>query len=197
MGIPDKADGYGLTSPELPESMKGIAIDKAKFSEVAHAHKLTPAQAKGLWETYNAINVETYQNAMKAQEEQLTKTVNQLKSEWGDAFQTNVELGQMVINKFSANQEMNDFLTAALASDPRGVRFLKKIGDQFAENKVGEFQMKRFSLAPEEAMQEVEKMKIDLDGPYMNTKGKHTAAEHQAAVERVNMLLATARKAQG
>ena len=50
------------------------------------------------------------------------------------------------------------------------------------------FQMKRFSLAPEEALEEVNKIKQDLDGPYMNQKGKYTEKEHQAAVDRVNHL---------
>ena len=101
---------------------------------------------------------------------------------------TNVELGQMVINKFSDSQETNDKITALLSKDPAGIKFLAKVGEQFAENKVPEFQMKRFSLAPEEAMEEITKMKMDLDGPYMNQKGKFTSKEHQVAVDRVNHL---------
>jgi hypothetical protein len=197
MGIPDKAEGYGLPDAAIPESMKGMTLDKNKFAEIAHAHKLTPAQAKGLWETYTRENVGSYEAAMKAHKEQLVKTVNTLKSEWGDAYQTNVELGQMVINKFSQDQETNDLMTSIVASDPRLIKAFAKIGEQFAENKVGEFQMKKFSLAPEEAMNEVEKIKNDMNGPYMNQSGKFTSREHQAAVDRVNSLLAAARRGTG
>lgn len=197
MGIPDKAEQYGLPDAKLPESMKDITIDKNKFAEVVHAHKLTPAQAKGLWETYTRMNVESYQEAMKAHQEGLVKTVNTLKSEWGDAYQTNVELGQMVINKFSDDQETNDYITSILSQDPRGIKFLAKIGDQFAENKVGEFQMKRFTLAPEEAMEEVLRAKRDLNGPYMNQANKFSEREHQAEVDRVNHLLASINRAKG
>lgn len=195
MGIPSKAEEYGLPDATLPESMKGMAIDKAKFAEVVHAHKLTPEQAKGLWKVYNEINVEAYNKAMDGQQKTMTETINRLKGDWGDAYQTNVELGQMVINKFSEDQESNDFLTAVLAQDPRGVKFLAKIGDQFAENKVGEFQMKRFTLAPEQAGEEIQKIVRDPNHPYNNPKA--TDREHQAAVDYVNSLYATINRAKG
>ena len=196
-GIPDKAEGYGLADAKLPDSMKGITIDKGKFAEVAHAHKLTPGQVKGLWETYNQINIDAYNKHMEGLQKSLETTVNTLKGEWGDTYQQNIELGQMVINKFSADQETNDYLTSVLSKDPKGIKFLAKVGEQFAENKVGEFQMKRFSLAPEEAQAEIDKMVRDLDGPYMNTKGKYTDREHDAAIARVNSLRASIQRAKG
>lgn len=197
MGIPDKAESYGLPDAALPDNMKNIAINKDKFAEVVHAHKLTPAQAKGLWKVYNEINVETYNKAVEDHTKKLTETVNQLKSEWGDAYNTNVELGQQVINKFSDDQEMNDYITSILSQDPRGIKFLSKIGGQFAENKIGEFEMKKFSLGPEEAQNEIDKMTRDLEGPYMNQKGKFTEREHQAAIDRVNSLRASIIRARG
>jgi len=191
MGIPDKAEGYGLPDANIPKEMadKGLTLDKNQFAEVMHAHKVHPAAVKGIWETYQKMQVDAYNKAMQAHREQLTKTVNALKGQWGDAYQTNVELGQMVINKFSDDKEMNDYLTSVLSQDPKGVKFLAKIGDQFAENKIGEFSMKRFSLSPDEAREEAIKMSRDLDGPYMNQKNKFTEREHQAAIDRYNVLM--------
>jgi len=197
MGIPDKAEGYGLADAKLPESMKGITIDKNKFAEIMHAHKVHPSAVKGIWQVYQELNVQAYESAVKEHQEKIVTAVNALKGQWGDAYETNVELGQTVINKFSDDQEMNDYLTATLTQDPRGIKFLAKIGDQFAENKIGEFQMKKFSLAPDEAMDEFQKMTRDLEGPYMNTKGKYTHKEHQAAIDRANALLAAANKGRG
>lgn len=199
MGIPDKAEGYGLPDAALPDAMvkSGVTFDKQKFAEIMHAHKVHPSAVKGIWEAYQKMGIEAYQKATEAHQQQLTKTVNTLKGEWGDQYQTNVELGQMVINKFSSDKDMNDYLTTVMTQDPRGIKFLAKIGDQFAENKVGEFQMKRFTLAPAEAMEEVQKMSRDLQGPYMNQSGKFTDREHQAAIDRYNMLLMTANKRQG
>lgn len=197
MGIPDKAEGYGLPDAQLPDSMKDIALDKNQFAEVMHAYKVHPSAVKGIWKEYQRINVEEYNKAMETHKAQIDQTVNQLRGEWGDAYQSNVELGQTVINKFSEDQEMNDYLTNALSQDPRGIKFLAKIGDQFAENKVGEFAMKKFSLAPDEAQNEIDKMTNDLDGPYMNASGKYTEAEHQAAIARRDALQASILRAKG
>jgi len=197
MGIPDKAEAYGLPDPSLPESMKGMTLNKEQFAEIAHAHKLTPAQAKGLWETYQATGVDAYSKAMEAHQQKLTESINMLKGEWGDAYDSNVQLGQQVINKFSADQEMNDYITSVLSTDPKGIKFLAKIGEQFAENKIGEFQMSRFSLAPEQAQEEIDKLVNDLEGPYMNQSGKFTDREHQAAIDRVNALRVSINRARG
>lgn len=195
LGIPDKAEGYGLPDAQIPEEMKALSFDKNKFAEVVHAHKLTPAQAKGLWETYVNMSKESYANVMKQREASVTETINKLKGEWGDAFDSNVELGQMVINKFAADQESNDFITSTLAGDPRGVKFLAKIGSQFAENKIGEFTATRFNPAPEQAMEEIQKIIRDPNHPYNNERA--TEKEHQAAVDYVNSLYASVNRARG
>lgn len=192
MGIPDKAEGYGLPDAVLPESMKGMTIDKNQFADVMHAHKVHPSAVKGIWETYQKMNIDSYQQAMDGYQKELTNTVNSLKGEWGDAYQGNVELGQMVINKFSDSQESNDYITTILTKSPQGIKFLAKIGEQFAENKVGEFSMKRFTLTPDELMDEVNTIKKDMEGPYVNQSGKHSAREHSLAVDRVNGMIGAA-----
>jgi hypothetical protein len=191
LGIPDKAEGYGLPDATVPENMKGLQFDKNKFADIAHAHKLTPAQAKGLWESYTKSSLEEYGKAMEAHQKNLETTVNTLKGQWGDAYQANVELGQMVINKFSDDQATNDFITATLTRSPEGIKFLAKIGNQFAENKVGEFSSQRFSLAPEQAQDEWHKIVRDPQHPYNNDKA--TPREREAAISYVNSLIAKAR----
>lgn len=197
LGIPDKAEGYGLADAKFPDTMKGLTIDKNKFAEIVHAHKLTPDQAKGLWSAYNEINIDAYGKAMEEHQKSLGETINALKGQWGDAYDTNVELGQVVINKFTENQEDNDMVTALLSQNPVGIKFLAKIGEQFAENKMGDFQIKKFSLAPEEAQAEIEKLTMDLEGPYMNVNNKFGDKEHQAAMDRVNHLYAVVNKGRG
>lgn len=195
LGIPDKAEGYGLADVNIPPEMGGLDFDKNEFAEIAHSLKLTPAQTKGLWESYTSRTMDAYGKAMEEHKQGLSKTVTQLKSEWGDAYQTNVELGQMVINKFSASKEENDRLTTIFSSEPSLVKFLAKVGDQFAENKIGEFSIKRFTLAPEQAMEEIQKIARDPNHPYTNPKASDR--EHEEAVAYVNRLYATANKGRG
>jgi hypothetical protein len=193
MGIPDKAEGYGLADVELPGNMKDLSFDKNKFAETVHAFKLTPSQAQGLWKAYTQQSMESYNKFLTEHENNLVKVVNQLRGEWGEAYDTNVELGQTVINKFAGDKEAQDYLTGVLTKDPRAIKFLAKIGNQFAENKVGDFQIKRFSLAPEEASNEIDKITKDPNHPYNNEKAP--AAEHEAAVNYVNNLYKVIEKA--
>lgn len=195
LGIPDKAEGYGLADAEIPESMKGLTFDKNKFAEVVHSFKLTPSQAKGLWGAYTQMNKEAYSKFMETHKQQMTNVVNQLRSEWGDTYDANVEIGQTVINKFSGDKDTEDFITSVLAKDPRGVKFLAKIGNQFAENKIGEFSMKRFSLTPEQAEGEINAILNDPKHPYNNEKALE--GERNSAIDYVNSLYSTIAKAKG
>lgn len=195
MGIPDKPEGYALPDADVPETMKGLTFDKSKFAEVVHQHKLTPDAAKGLWGAYTEMSKQAYSKAVKDQEDKVTGLINQLKGEWGDAYQSKIELGQMVINKFSENTETNDFITATLVSDPRGIKFLAKIGDQFAENKIGEFKYQRHSLTPDEAQREWDGIKMDPNHPYNNDKAPQ--AERDRAIQYVNTLIGVARRPRG
>ena len=192
MGIPAKPDGYGLPDAEIPESMKGLTFDKAKFAEIVHQNKLTPDAAKGLWTAYTDMTKQAYAKATKEQQDKVTASINQMRGEWGDAYQSKVELGQMVINKFADNQEVNDYITAVLSKDPNGIRFLAKIGDQFAENKIGEFKYQRHSLTPEEAKREMDSIRRDMNHPYNNEKASQ--AERDRAIDYMNTLIGASRK---
>jgi hypothetical protein len=195
LGIPEKPDGYALPDVEIPETMKGLTFDKKKFAEIVHANKLTPDAAKGVWQAYTDMTKQAYSSAVKASQDKITGHINQLKGEWGEAYQSKIELGQMVINKFSSDQETNDFITATLSADPRGIKFLAQIGDQFAENKIGEFKYQRHALTPEEAQREVDAIKSDMSHPYNNPKAPE--AEHNRAVDYVNQLIGVARRSRG
>lgn len=196
MGVPDKAEGYGLADPQLPDALKGMGVDKGKFSEIAHGIKLTPSQTKALWKVYNDINVENYNKHLEGLKADLNNTINSLRGEWGDAYNTNVELGQMVINKFTeGNKEANDFITAALTKSAAGIKFLAKIGEQFAENKIGEFQAKKFTFAPEQAQEEIDKIMRDPKHPYNDINAPKAA--HDRAVDLVNSLYDSILRAKG
>lgn len=196
MGVPDKAEAYGLPDADIPGELKNMNIlDKKAVSELAHSLKLTPGQAKGVWEAYVGKSKEAFAGAMKERQAQMTDVVNRLRGEWGDAYDSKVELGQMVINKFADEKEAQEFVTATLLQSPYGVKFLAKIGDQFAENKIGDFSMKRFSLSPDQAQQEIDAIIKDEKHPYNNDKAN--ASERERAIDYVNGLYGIIAKAKG
>lgn len=195
LGVPDKPDGYALPDADVPESMKGLTFDKKKFAEIVHKHDLTPEAAKGIWEAYTSTTKQAYADAVNKQKEQMTNTINQLRGEWGDAYGSKVELGQTVLNKFCGDKETNDFLTATLLSDAKGIKFLATLGEQFAENKIGDFKYQRHSLTPEEAQASWDEILRDPGHPYNNDKAPQ--GERARAIEYVNSLIRVARRLNG
>ena len=193
--IPEKPDGYGLSDVKVPDSMKGMTFDKGKFAEIVHKYHLTPEQAKGLWNDYGQMSMSAYNKAVESQTAKMTEVVNALRQEWGDAYDANVDLGQTVINKFAGNAEEAEFLTASFLQDPRAVKFLAKIGNNFAENKIGEFSMKRFAKSPTEAQEEIDSIRRDPNHPYNNDKV--SGAEHQRAVDHVLALYQVVNRSKG
>jgi hypothetical protein len=195
MKVPEKSGDYRLADVTIPESMKGLTFDKKEFAEVVHSVNATPEQAKALWSKYTQLNMQAYNKALEAHKAKVTEGINSLRNEWGDAYDGNVDLGQTVINKFAGDQESADEITALLLGSPTGIKFLSKIGAQFAENKMGEFQLKRFARSPEEAQNEIDSIRKDPNHPYMSDKA--SPAEHQRAVDYVNGLYAVVNRNKG
>ena len=193
--IPEKPEGYALEDAKIPDSMKGMTFDKGKFAEVVHKFNLTPEQAKGLWNEYGQLSMGAYNKAIEAHSAKMTEIVNGLRAEWGDAYDANVDLGQTVINKFAGNKEEADLLTNAFLKDPLAIKFLAKIGNNFAENKIGEFSMKRFAKSPDEAQAEIDSIRRDPNHPFNNEKV--SAAEHQRAVDYLLNLYAVVNRSKG
>jgi hypothetical protein len=194
LGVPEKPEMYNLEDPKIPDSMKELTFGKDKFAEIVHKFDLTPAQAKGLWSEYTKLSSNVYASHKTALESKMNDSINALRSEWGDAFASNVELGDMVISKFADDADMGNYLTATLGKTPEGMKFLAKIGKQFSENKVGDFQYKKFAMSPDEASAEIAKIKNDPNHPYINEKASQK--EHDAAVNYVNNLISIVQKGQ-
>ena len=190
-GIPEDPSGYTFKPTE------GVNLDE--FATMAHELDLMPGQAEALLTVFGKLfengQVAQQQSQKQAQineEVRLTETINQLKSEWGDEYDLNVERGQALINKFSDDEGMNDFITSVLCNDARGVKFLAKIGSQFSENKIGNsFQPDKFGVG-NDTSEDINKLTSDMNSPYWNRNEKYTKKEHEEAVEKVNRLRAMA-----
>lgn len=188
-GIPDTAEGYKLEDFTPPEGFNS-PIDKKSFMEVAHKYRATPTQAQGMWKEYNDMVFGKYNELMGKYTTQLNETKTALRKEWGDAYDSNVELGQFVINKFGGNEDDKTFLTSQMVQDPRMIKLMATIGKQFSENKIGDFKYRQFSKSPDEALAEIESITRNKEHPYNNKNA--TEKEHQMAVDYVNQLYAVA-----
>lgn len=188
IGVPDAPEKYNLPDASLPAGSESVAFDKGTFQQVMHKYGLTPQQAAGLWKEYGSMMGESYNKMTQNYSQQLDQNINALRKEWGDAYAANVELADMAISRLADSKEMGDWLTANIAKSPFGLKWAAKVGNLLAENKVGDFQYKRFSLSPAEAKNEIARIKADPNHPYNSEKA--TEDDHNAAVNHVNRLFA-------
>jgi len=189
-GVPEKPDGYKLPDTVLSD---GRTLDKAKFQDVIHKAGLSPEQASKLWGEYSGLLGQHVQSEATAErnnkqdyQEKMNNVVGELRQEWGEKYDDHINAGQMVINKFTPDQESNDALTAALCSSVAGVKFLAEIGKQFQENSIGSFTQTRENFS--DAQSELDSLTGDMTSAYWNSDGKHSKAEHDKAVARVTAL---------
>jgi len=187
LGVPDSAEGYSFSDIDgVPQ--EALTIDKGAFANVAKKHSLRPDQAEGIWADYNGAIKEALHNINQKDEELVQGVEAELRKEWGNAYDTKVELGERVIEKFANSEEEAKWMQAELGKDPRIARFLANIGSQFSENQIGDFKVKTYTKTPDEALREIQAIEAtrgkENEDPYYN----ESHIDHKERVDYVTNL---------
>ena len=133
LGRPESPDKY--SNPDLGE---GIKLDENQLKsgkELFHKLGLTDKQAKELIK----FDAERVTNASKQIEEQRAEASKQaeaqLRKEWGQKFDMNVELAKSAANRFG-DESLQNFLKTnpQLDNNPDFMKFLAKIGEGMLED---------------------------------------------------------------
>lgn len=162
LGVPEKAEGYDLEGVVNPEGVQ--LFDKARFQEMLHKHDAPKKVADGLWKDYTESMNSQYADAQTQFDANVEASKNELKQEWGEAYEGKIKGGNAVIETLAGSQEQKDALTVALAQTPDGMRFLASIHGMMKESSVGGFQVKEsFTKTPAEAQTEIDTIKAGSD----------------------------------
>ena len=183
LGRPDKPDGYKLTVPEGSDD----SMVKA-FAPKMHELGLTQKQAAGLTEAWNAHAKALGESAEQAKGVQSEADTRDLRTEWGNQFDANVEAGRRAARQFGIDGE-----TMAKIEDGIGTaktyRLMAKLGLGLAEDPgiTGDGK-KTFATTKEQAAHEITQLKGDKDfmDAYLNRDGRNPG--HAAAVARMERL---------
>lgn len=193
LGRPEKPDGYKLTVPE------GAAAPEAEYvaSISAKAHELGVSQ-KQLDGMYGWL----YENATKAQaaakadrDGKIAASVGVLKTEWGQAFDRNIQRAEAAVDYYDDALKMGGNLKAALNRDGLGNNpGLAKLFHALSANlnEDGKLTGKSFGsetlMSPGEAAQSISALYGDKDfmKDYMNPNKRDPA--HIAAVSKMEAL---------
>jgi hypothetical protein len=114
IGAPDSADAYELPVPEGQDA----AFSKTAAAWMAETG-LLPHQAKALAERWNAYNgelskqaQEVEQQAQAKREADTAKQINDLKTEWGQGHDQNMEMARRAVSQFFPKERAGDIIEA-------------------------------------------------------------------------------------
>lgn len=180
LGRPEAPDKYDLVKPE---GLSEWDEDSEKaFREQAHKLGLTTKQAKGLFDWYGNTAVEKVSSFTKAQADSLEKSVGELKSEWGQAFDAKVASAQKAV-EFYGDENLKGWLTeTGNGNHPALVKLFAKLGEGLKEDGLRGTQ--GAGLTPGDAQSKVNSILNDPTHPYHD----RMKPGHREAVMEVSKL---------
>jgi len=135
--VPDSVDAYEFDIPEGVDS----GIDEAgmnAFKDLALENKLTSEQYKAV----TGFRLAEIAAETKAINEAKNKAIDEMKKDWADNYDANIDKAQKVLQRFEAE----DLLTVEspeegikfLGNTPALAKFLVKIADSISEDNTGD-----------------------------------------------------------
>jgi hypothetical protein len=184
LGKPESADAYEF-------AVDGNVITEevaASYKDVAHKLNLTPQQASGILDYYKGLADSSQQQAGQQMELQREEVENNLKKEWGQAYDQKIAGAGQVINQFGS-PEMLEWQLAdgtKLGNHPEFIKAFANIAD-FRQSVTSEDTITNATssraMTPKEAQAEIDSIMSSSE----YTDRKNVVARTRA-IERVQEL---------
>jgi len=180
LGRPKTAEDYKLPVPEG---------DPGEFAKVAagkfHELGLTAKQAQSLATWYNEMGANTVQAQQQQTAQQTEAQVNELKSEWGQAWDENVELGRRAAREYGLDQSTLTKMENAIGTSEL-LKLMSRIGRGQTEHSFeGGKSTTSFGMTPEAARNRINALRNDGDWSSKYIAGN---ADAQAEMQRLMRL---------
>ena len=171
LGRPESADNYELPQPE------GIEVNSDMtdwYKQMAHDLGLNQNQAAKLYDSYNQY-LANFQESTAVDHEAYTRDVeNQLRAEFGQAFDDRMALGSGVVEQFGNPDLMEVELAdgTLLGDNPEVIRMMASIGT-FMRERMGEDTLEGVKtnggLTPEQAHDKLSEL-TSASSPYWDNR---------------------------
>lgn len=187
LGRPESADQYAVKAPSLPDGIQWDATRETAFKTIAHQLNLTNQQVQGLLDWHGKDILDSIEHRGRASEAGRKKAEEQLRHEWGAAYERNVKQASDALSALSSealtHDEAKDLLDAinntGLGNHPAFLKVMARAGKEFGE----EPWMRGAGSASDDS---VAKQISDLMSKPEYTDPQHP--RHEAAVQEVQKL---------
>lgn len=189
LGVPEKLEEYNLGLDKDQEA-KFSPEYLADFKKIAHESGMLPSQAKKMTEWMHATNQKLLETHMEERKAEVAKHIQELKTEWGAAYDQKVKEATKAIKEFGGEGALEKFRASGLTTDKDFVKFVAAVGETLREGKIKEGEPLGGSpnFTPEQARRMINELKGTANSPYYNA----SHPEHEATKNKVRSLYAMA-----
>lgn len=180
LGLPESQDKYDVKFKE------GVSLDKEfmdKFKAEAYKAGVLPKQAQALATLFSDMNLTAEQAVQGEIQKRFAKDVEDMKKEWGNAYDLNVSRAKKVLNELGGADVVKSLNASGVGANKDFLKLMAKVGETlYAEHKFVENQGASSTLSPADLDKEIRR--LQGDPAYMNK----THPNHKAVVEEVQGL---------
>lgn len=181
-----KLDPAGLMPEDLPFDPQ--VLDR--FKKVFHAAGLNQKQAEGVFKNYLEYVGEVHSNNQQGVEAQRQEWVNNVKKEFGRAFDERVDLAVRAVETFGGEELVKWLDQTGMGDHPMFVKMFAKIGQQMQEALASPNQSRGWTMTPDTARQEIARAQRDTE--FMKAYMTPAATGHAEAVKKMQDLFSFA-----
>lgn len=141
-GWPETSDSYGFEKPEgIPDEMYDSEL-ATRAAEALHNLRLTPEQAKGIFEFQIKESMDSMRTLELQQQAALEQSMEDFRRKYGDLAAEKQELGNIAIDRgVNGDIELQQRVVEKYGSDGDFVQLMVNLGGMFAEaNMIPELQ---------------------------------------------------------
>jgi len=192
LGRPEKAEAYaeGL---ELPEGVE-LDQDQVKWAtDQFHKLGISDKAGKQLLKDYITRQIEQDQATQSSKAQSAEEATAALKAEWGDNYDTKMELVNGVAKKFGDDEFLESLNNPDFGNNIGLVKFIANVGEEFEEDVVGGSSgapsvspQARAKLQLDQNRQDPEKVRL-LNTPLYNLREDEQVAAKALRAENENL----------
>ena len=173
MGIPTDPTKYDMGQFE------GVKVDQSMVDwakKVGAEQGIEPAALKAVVTDYMKVSEANGQAAYRAALEQMKAGIEQLKSEWGEGFDRNIQRANFAAEKIGGKPLVERVVKAGIHNDPVLLKALTEVAKLYGEDKLREGGIGDGRSTPQEIDAEIAQVRSRMmamkssDGAYQNLK---------------------------
>ncbi len=158
LGLPREQEKYEVVPPEV------AGMDKVMFDNYAkksYELGIFPDQAKALATWFAAESAQIAQKASEANKAGEAKALEELKAEWGPAYESKAMTAAKAVNHLFDDKDKEALESSGLGNNPLLIRMLSKIGDKFKEDVISGESKSTPGMTPAHAQNRIDILRSD------------------------------------